>query len=288
MTLADSVGLTSKGASREATNSSTASIPENFAMRGWPNLPIRKGLEQLDGDVLEHVRSSLRSLSMRRVSTLGVDFSTVSTMTQRPTSHVLRPESRLRIAFDLCSLVVLASELTVIPFIMTFSVPSDEGYFRSLTWFTAIFWTVDLLMAIHTGFHDCELTWRKISKHFRSSWLLVDSGILVCDWVSILLTFSEDARLLKLLRFAKLSRVFRLVGMLRMAKMLQIYEESSRFASGAILAVIRFLGMVFLFLWVNHCLSCVFYLFGKLEETDTGGDLARHNNRNRWRAGDVS
>ena len=199
----------------------------------------------------------------------------------------------LRIAFDLCSLVVLASELTVIPFIMTFSVPSDEGYFRSLTWFTAIFWTVDLLMAIHTGFHKYELTWRKISKHFRSSWLLVDSGIVVCDWVSILLTFSEDARLLKLLRFAKLSRVFRVVGVLRVAKMLQIYEESSRFASGAILAVIRFLGMVFLFLWVNHCLSCVFYLFGKLEDTDTevtwlgttieiGGELVMYRELNMW------
>ena len=148
-------------------------------------------------------------------------------------------------------------------------------------------------MAISTGFHDGQLTRRKTLKHFRGCWFLIDSGIVVCDWISIVLTLSEDARLLKLIRFAKLSRAFRLVGILRMAKLMRMYEESSRFASGAILAVIRFLGMVCLFLWVNHCLSCVFYRFGKLEHTDTeptwlgttleiGGELVMYQDLNMW------
>jgi len=180
----------------------------------------------------------------------------------------------VRILFDLFSVLVLTADLTLIPYVLAFAVPSNHRYVTLFIWATAIFWTADILMVFNTGFFRGgvkEMNRWTICKHYLGSWFILDAMIVVCDWLSIVLTFADESLPLKLLRFLKLGRMLRVAGMLRIARLVRMYEDSIEWcSSGSFVATTRVVGMLCVSLWVIHVLGCIFYYVGTLEGTDTG------------------
>ena len=131
-----------------------------------------------------------------------------------------------------------------------------------------------MVLVLNKGYYEegtLVVDRREILKNYLASWFFVNVAIVVCDWVSMALTFSDESRPIRLLRFAKLSSAFRLVGMLRIARLIRMYEESSLWAAlGAIFCLVWLFGLLVFSLWMNHCLSCLFHFVGTLESTDTG------------------
>lgn len=105
----------------------------------------------------------------------------------------LRPDSARRVAFDVCSIVILFLELTQITCVLAWDSPLTSTI-QTLQWCGAIFWTVDLLSLFNTGYYEdlLILDRRRIAVSHLKSWFVVDVILVLFDWGSIALTHTDN------------------------------------------------------------------------------------------------
>jgi len=212
---------------------------------------------------------------MSGVSTMGA---IVRSAEESPSWFTLHPASRPRLCFDACSIIILVTDLTMIPYIIAFEVP-HEGFVAAFSWFTVVFWTLDICVNFITGYNsegEVELSLNKIARTYLRGWFLLDFTIVVCDWVSTLVTgmssgADESADGFQFLYFGKISRLFRMAGILRVLRLARILEEHiDRFMPGGSVVAIRLCSTLVILIWLNHVLGCFWYAIGKQLPSDTG------------------
>lgn len=248
---------------------------------GWPgSLALREGFAEAtrlsEEDFRELDATSLQDATLgsrgRMTKDLAPPLTTQKSWEPRR-QWVLHPNGTARCVADLVSLVVLITDLTMTPYILAFDVRL-EGAIMAIAWCATCFWTADLALNFVTGFHqDGELEMRHsvIVRRYFSGFFALDATMVCCDYLSISLTLLTE-RSSGLLRFVKISRVFRLVGLIRVIRLVKISEDMiDRFfsASGAqlLLKVVAILAVV---LWLNHIVGCLWYAVSHVMPSDTG------------------
>lgn len=191
----------------------------------------------------------------------------------------LNPNSQVHLWFDILSVVVLIVDLTLIPYAMAWNVPY-VGLLEGFAWFTAIFWTWDIVLTFLTGFSrdgEVEMRIEKIALNYLRHWFGLDAMIVVCDWVSIIVLHmlageSTTAAGVRMLRFAKLSRLVRIFGLLRIFRLARISEDIiDRFLTEGWQKMFRVLCIFSAVVWLNHIIGCTWYALGSgLIAADTG------------------
>lgn len=189
----------------------------------------------------------------------------------------ISPNSTFHLFCDLCSVMILVVDLTLIPVILAWNVTLDGGL-KLFAQFTTLFWSWDVVLNFLTGFHrDGELEMRiwPIMKNYLTTWFGLDFTIVLCDLVSMVLMEvmdEEGTAGLKLLRFAKMSRLIRVFGLLRMFRLARISEEFlDRYGTEGLRMFFRVVSMFATVLWLNHVIGCSWYAFGRgLFQSDTG------------------
>mmetsp|Transcript_21363 Transcript_21363/g.49666 ORF Transcript_21363/g.49666 Transcript_21363/m.49666 type:complete len:1070 (-) Transcript_21363:28-3237(-) len=191
---------------------------------------------------------------------------------------VLDPNSKLHMLYDLLSLCVLFYDLTVIPFLLAWDMPFDEGILDVISITTVVFWTVDILVNMITAVPEDGLIQRsprKIFRHYWRTWLILDLTIVISDWVSLLLSrvfsASSSSGSVKILRLAKMSRLVRILAMVRILKFVRVMEDFlDRTAAEGYRLAIKIISILVVIAWVTHMISCAWFAVGRLAPTDTG------------------
>lgn len=261
----------------EKDNPDVPSIVAPALPTSWPT-----SLKQREGTLTR--RALLASSNAAKLSVRSVTSSFAhANLEERTLSRtcLLSPGSAKRLLFDVSSIAILLYDLTLIPFVIAWDL-SFEGFVAWSSYTTCSFWTVDLVMNFITGFqHDGELEMRfhHVVRHYLKGACLPDFLILMCDFISIMISLiadqgsssgEETAQRLRMLRFAKVSRLLRVAGLFRLVRLLRVVEDFvDRSVSEGYRMLLRVMGIFFFVLWLNHVLCCCWYWIGMNAPTDT-------------------
>jgi len=137
---------------------------------------------------------------------------------------------------------------------------------RALDIFTAVFWTLDILVSFVTGtVHSdrIELRLRVIAWRYATTWLAFDTLLGLLQWCAVIMLGSADMHSWGHRHAPTLVRFVRLARLVRFAKIEQLMSESlARLNSISVVLAIKIvctlMGLVF---WV-HVGGCVWYHIG--------------------------
>ena len=156
---------------------------------------------------------------------------------------MLHPGGILRTTWNILVALCLIHDLVVIP-LYVFDIP-DSSLLVSLEWFTQLFWNIDILMTVRTGYYYKGLLImdpRKVFRNYVRTWLVLDVTLVSLDWCFVLLQASgvqvnsvaQLSRTIRFLRFLRLVRILRWVKLRRMAEVFQELIQSQ--AASALVA----------------------------------------------------
>lgn len=181
---------------------------------------------------------------------------------------VIKPQSKLRLVWDVLSLLVIGYDLLTLPLaVFSFEWTGFSDVMRVLT---NTFWSLDLVCNFFVGYFDdgaIELRVSKTASRYLRSWFAIDFVIVSTDW--FFMFFGEEsgdavavARLGKTLRISRIVRVLRLV---RFAKFLSLLEELTDVCfSEQLLAFMGILKLLVMLSLINHYIACGWYAVGDL------------------------
>lgn len=184
---------------------------------------------------------------------------------------ILHPGSPQRVTWDLVGAFLLMFDLVMIP-LMAFG-PERTTFIKVMDWTTLIFWTVDVLMSLITGFVekgvDVMSPWR-ILVNYLKTWFLIDLVVIVPDWTfTIMDIFADDdgegggteagdsGKLLRALRIIRVARLLRLVKLKRIFDFIR-----DRIESEMMFIMANIVRLIVMLLSVNHFLAAIWYLIG--------------------------
>jgi len=191
---------------------------------------------------------------------------------------VLHPQRVVRVCFDILSIVLLAVDLTLIPVMLAWDL-SIEGPLLGFSLCTSVFWAFDICMNFVSGYYldggEVEMRPRRIAQHYVRGWFVMDCAIVLCDWLSLMSVLTEGtvgtSDVFALIRFAKMSRLFRAFALLRMFRLARITDELlDKLFYHEIRIATRVVMILMLVMWVNHLISCTWYAVGRYSQSDTG------------------
>lgn len=186
-------------------------------------------------------------------------------------------DSPLRVLYDLVSIIVLTTDLVTLPVMVSWDMPRSQG-FIIFEWFTLGFWTFDIGATFLTTFTrdgEVETRLRYIARHYMSGWFPVDTGIVLCDVVGVVVGYMEYGsssflRVTPVIRIVKVSRLFRIARLLRIVRLARIVEELiDRFGTGGLYTIFRILTIFVLILYFAHVVGCAYYSIGRWAPSDT-------------------
>lgn len=192
-----------------------------------------------------------------------------------PQRFVLNPSSAIRSIIDLISCTVLLYDLIMTPILLAWDLPVF-GVLMVLMCITCIFWTMDIVITLRTGYWrrgNLEMRPSLIVRHYVRTWLVPDAVLVIADWLSIIFNVlhspGSEASLLRLSRAGKLVRM---IGILRISKFHNLLDRLQHIGVlNPNMYLLLQIPEIFAFLlWVNHLMGCMWYTVGRLAPTDTG------------------
>eukprot|EP00403_Amphidinium_massartii_P004537 CAMPEP_0178375138 /NCGR_PEP_ID=MMETSP0689_2-20121128/2733_1 /TAXON_ID=160604 /ORGANISM="Amphidinium massartii, Strain CS-259" /LENGTH=937 /DNA_ID=CAMNT_0019995121 /DNA_START=1 /DNA_END=2811 /DNA_ORIENTATION=- len=191
--------------------------------------------------------------------------------------YVLKPTSKLRMVLDLASLCVLSYDLITTPYIIAWQV-DWEGWLQVATYFTLIFWTMDIGISFRTGYWDShgqlECSPVAIAAHYLRTFFIIDVSAVASDLSTVIInTANSGEGSAEALRFSKAARLLRLLGIMRISRLEGIYARlCDRYprlrGTGIMLSIFKILLLI---LYINHMIACGWYALGsQIEGSDTG------------------
>lgn len=174
-----------------------------------------------------------------------------------------RPDSNIRLFFDICGLLLLFHDSLSLPIQISFQT-SDRAAFTIMS-FT--FWFSDLILNFLTCFmlDDVEyVQLRVIAWHYIRSWFLLDAGLVAFDGFCVLmmaLGWTRQANYVTLLRLLKAGRILRLTLVIRSdrnRKLLNLAREwVDSLGLGALVHLfVQMFKLSLFMLWFNHIGAC--------------------------------
>jgi len=178
--------------------------------------------------------------------------------------------------FDLQSLVVLAYDLVVIPYLLAWSIEMT-GNWLILSWVTVSFWTMDICLSCLTGIVQEGKVIKDpviIVKNYMASWMVPDLAIVLSDWFAMLMTVALDNSSnggIKMLRVMKFGRLLRVMGMFKVFRFARVVEEFlDRSIGETYRMTMRIVSIVASIIWINHIMCCGWFAIGRSGPSDTG------------------
>jgi len=187
-------------------------------------------------------------------------------------SCTLKPDSKIRMAFDILALLAVLYDLITVPlYIFDYN---DWQYAASLQMVICIIWTIELPMNFFFSYHAdglIETRKRKIArKYILRGWFLPDITLVGMDWFSIFagsaLLGSSGAPLFRMARITRITRVIRLARLLRLMrafKLQEIFGELSNYiftdTMTTMMQVAKLTGFIYFFC---HIVGCAWYFLG--------------------------
>lgn len=272
---------------RESEDSSSTFVVPPTLPPLWPQvLELRQHME--DGP--KKVRRSNTLDGWRKTTTSGrysvkdADMYDLKNEGRSCRFSVIHPASKSRLAIDVASLCILVVDLTLTPYVLAWDVPY-EGFILVWSWFTVGLWTVDVGLNFMSGYtRDGEvvLNFRATALRYMRTWFGLDLVIVSSDWVSTVISAvtqgTSSTRGMRLFRLAKLSRIFRIAGLLRVFRLARVGEELlEKVVSGGALDVAKIIGILVLYLWINHIVCCCLFFVGRTFPTDTGANWLKND-----------
>jgi len=232
----------------------------------------------LDDDVDMELSEQVESLA----NAIAEESYTSMQLRRRPIrTYVMHPNSGRRNVFDMLSLSVLTLEFIVTPFTLAWDLP-PEGILYYVSWMTACFWAVDIVLNFFTGYRDqgeVVLQMKEIAMNYIQTWFPVDLLAVTGDTLYLFFTVFEGGanesatRFSRILRIAKLSRFLRLLGLMRMLRVIKIINRfmESRLSEAWRLCA-KVLQMSCAMLWFAHFAACLWFAIGKNGPTGVTGE----------------
>ena len=138
--------------------------------------------------------------------------------------QALNPNSKSGALADLVGAVVLLVDLTQIPYMIAWDVPT-EGVYTYVFWFMVVYWSLDIVRSFFTGYThrgEVELRLRVVSVRYLRTWFVADFAIVLIDWLSVFASLmtnvSLDASSYRMFRTAKVGRLLRILALFRILR----------------------------------------------------------------------
>jgi len=264
--------------SPESEETSVGEVPT------WKNLNKRRGpegeaeyaqtwemadfLEFMTGRVgsTESERKKTAAIVKSQVGFVGLDDSEETPFRQTVAGCIAwNPDSWSRTMFDLISMLLLLYDAFTIPLILAWDIGNSKVWSTG-SWATRIFWSLDVCLSFVTGYRtkdgELQLDIKVTATRFLKCWFIVDFSLVVCDW----LNFHGSGASIRFMRAMRLVRGAR--QLLRVRPLLQ--KAKVAIAAKAIHLTMDISLMLLLIFWVTHVISCIWYVLGRSEESDTG------------------
>jgi len=177
----------------------------------------------------------------------------------------LNPHSRVRLAWDLMSILTLLMEAVAVPLLM-FVLPEGFRFTVPLEWHVNIFWSLDIFLSFITSTYvnfELKTEFKDIAKHYARTWLVLDLVMVLPEWIWFLTNLGARSGLSSL-RFLKAIRAVRLLRLLKLET--RFREQLKRVNSVSNLNWMSLFQMVVGLLVFNHIFACAWYSLGKHSE----------------------
>lgn len=195
---------------------------------------------------------------------------TTATLVQnKRCTYSLHPHSFRRAMWDITSLVLVVYDMIMIPFALF--EPPDNLFIEFFTWWTRIFWSLDMVMSFITGAvtNDglIEMRLGQIAKRYLKSWFMLDIMIVGSDWAEFFM--ADSLKGAGYARAGKVSRAFRIIRMLRLLRLARMREVLGlileRIRSEKLIIVANVCKLTVLLLGLSHVVACVWWGIGASE-----------------------
>lgn len=176
------------------------------------------------------------------------------------------PNSKYRIFWDICSLLVVIYDLVAIP--LLFFDPEDSRYTVFLSWTVRIFWTVDMPLSFITGFvtpdGNVEMNLTIITMRYSKSWFVLDALMVGSDWAELLSSAVQGASYVQMGRASRAFRILRLLRLLRLLRMQETFSLiAERFTSEGLTIFTTSMKIIIGLAGLAHLIACSWYAVGK-------------------------
>jgi len=192
---------------------------------------------------------------------------------------VLRPEASRRMVWDLCGIGAVMIDLVWIP--MQVFDPVGSAGIQAVGWLTLLYWTMDMIMTLNTGYYAERGIQVFISRrldiakrYVRSGWFFFDITLVGIEWVGVVQMYSgssssaeasDSAGAARAGRVARVTRIVRLLRLMRLAKLRQLLFALQSLIDSEWLTIVFAVGKnMFMILSMNHFLAAAWFLVGKL------------------------
>lgn len=195
-------------------------------------------------------------------------------------SIVLHPDHLPCILWSILSCMVMAVDVIMLPLAFI----QDEPFLPAAgAWFVAVWWTVDVMVQLFTGFHAdglIELRSAKTMQNYARRGMVIDIPLLFVDWFTL---FAESYNgqhsavgvdVVRLGRSLRSLRIIRLVRVVRLFKVMHVMNKLiNRLPSATVVAVARMFNLVLGMLVMCHYIACMWCGLARIhasdEETET-------------------
>mmetsp|Transcript_373 Transcript_373/g.857 ORF Transcript_373/g.857 Transcript_373/m.857 type:complete len:865 (-) Transcript_373:25-2619(-) len=276
------------------TNVVTLEVPGVHAFPEFPHDPSRRTRAFCDDDDVEYqpwpewlvvhhsgpCAGTMGSFQLvkkkdRSMTKLLMDDDEVVSRSQ----GIINPNTRLAFAWTACFLLMAAWELFAFPLEFAFFPADRQGaddiseiyaFLDVMSFFTIIFWTVDLVVSFFTGYYDnagkLVLTRREVVHQYLTTWFLPDALVIVMDWILLLGQFS-GAQPMALAKLGKgYARIMRLARVTRLRKAAQMYQTASTIIESEVTTICMTILTNLLILFVlAHSIGCFWFALGNQE-----------------------
>jgi len=180
----------------------------------------------------------------------------------------ISPFSKGFMAWNMLFALVLGYELMVFP-LGTFELP-EEGFLKYMQWFTAIFWTFDIMMSCLSGYMDANgrvvRDQYQILKQYCRTWMVPDAILITLQWTT-LAEISADwtgaADSLRLGKSARYMRVLRLARLLRLRRLTEAMHSLDDLMNSQACTIGKSIIVnLLMILVIAHFVACLWYYIG--------------------------
>ena len=186
-------------------------------------------------------------------------------------SFVVRPNAVKRLVWDILCMAILLLDILIIPVDSAFDVDVVLWIF-AMDWVVTMFWTADIPFSFLTGYHDngaIEMRPRKIAIKYLKSWFVIDSTLVLSDWVVVVMPMQHSASAAGLLRVAKSTRTIRILKVLKLLRFVRVAKINQMLRSlfmyirsEAARTFCNITLMVVTIVIMNHYVACGWYFVG--------------------------
>lgn len=211
-------------------------------------------------------RANRKSLSDRADSLVNLARMTTteyvnqnSQRMMRSDAFVMAPHGRYRLMWDLCSVLWCFHDFVIFPVQLINQVDASAPE-KLLNLLTTVFWTVDIAMAMSTGYYAAdgtvEMRRSRVLLHYAKTWLAFDLSVVLTDWVAY--AFSRASfSVMGILRMTRMVRIVRLIRAVRLLP--KVWASIGQINSELIFTTARLIHHIVLIILVNHYIACVLW-----------------------------